>query len=291
MPNGARHWVFTDFNITDEHRNELLTSSHAYIVFQKEQCPETKRIHFQGFVTFCTRTSLAKAKKLIEKGHLEIARDIGAAIEYCKKEESRLAGPWEHGTPPKFGRVDLDEARIKIKAHDTWTSVLDDEELTEVLTKYYKWSRDIFDSKGITAACPEINELWQQQLFTELEGEPHKRRVIWIWSPEGGTGKSTFAKHVAIKLNALVVTRGGSDDIIHAYDNQKIVIFDYPRSTDPTYIHWNLFEELKNGMTFSKKYNSRQKIFDCPHVVVFSNIDPSDYMHKLSDDRWKIKRI
>jgi len=291
MPNGAKNWCFTEFDTSDEKRKELLKIPHDYVCFQLEQCPDTKKNHFQGFIAFPTRTTLAKAKKLFGKSHLEIARSVQAAIDYCQKADSRIDGPWEDGSRPRSGRIDLDDARIRIMGHERWGDVLNDEQLTDIIARYYKWARDIFEHRRRDIPVPDLSLQWQQDLLEELTGEAHPRKILWYWSEEGGTGKSTFARYTAAKLGALVITRGGGDDIIHAYENHRIVVFDYPRSTDPQYIHWNLLEEFKNGITFSKKYNSHQKIFNSPHVLVFSNINPTDYLYKLSDDRWKIKKI
>lgn len=291
MPNGAKHWCFTDFNSKEERIQELIKIPHEYIIFQKEKCPETGKEHYQGFISFRGRTGLSKAKHLFGSSHLEIARDIEGSINYCSKEDTRVAGPWEDGNRPRFGRLDLVDGRRRILEHERWRDILNDESLVDIVAKYHKWARDIFEHKETQVPVQDLYADWQLKLLDELAGEAHPRKIIWIWSSEGGTGKSTFARYAAAKLGALVITRGGSNDIVHAFDQHRIIIFDYPRSQDPQFIHWNLMEEFKNGLTFSQKYNSRQKIFTTPHVVVFSNINPIDWEYKLSKDRWKIKEL
>lgn len=291
MPNGAKHWCFTDYTVTEERIQELIKIPHDYIIFQKEKCPENSREHYQGFISFHKRTGLSKAKQLFGNSHLEIARHIEAAIDYCAKEESRISGPWEDGVRPKFGRLDLDVGRRTIIGHERWGDVLNDESLVEIVAKYHRWARDVFEHKETKVQVQDLQQRWQLDLLDELAGEPSPRQVLWYWSKEGGTGKSTFARYAAAKLGGLVITRGAGNDIVHAYENHRIIVFDYPRSIDPQFVQWNLMEEFKNGITFSQKYNSRQKIFNTPHVVVFSNINPIDYMYKLSEDRWKIKEL
>lgn len=73
-------------------------------IVQKEKCPETGQVHFQGFLMLKSPARLAGIKKLLQanSAHLEKAKGTPTeAWEYCKKEESRVEGPWTFGTPPK----------------------------------------------------------------------------------------------------------------------------------------------------------------------------------------------
>lgn len=77
----------------------------VFAVFQIERCPETARLHLQGYVRFGAAISLDTLKKRLPDAfgqvHAEIRRGTDKqAIEYCRKEESRAAGPWELGKGP-----------------------------------------------------------------------------------------------------------------------------------------------------------------------------------------------
>lgn len=75
-----------------------------YCVFQKEKCPKTGKIHFQGYVEL-TKPMRRKATQEalgIEGAHLEKRRGTREeARDYCMKEETRVDGPWEIG---EFGK-------------------------------------------------------------------------------------------------------------------------------------------------------------------------------------------
>lgn len=56
---------------------------------------------------------MAAAKGMLggDAVHVEVCRNYPKAVEYCKKEESRVAGPWEHGKVTGQGaRTDLASA-------------------------------------------------------------------------------------------------------------------------------------------------------------------------------------
>lgn len=93
-----------------------------YYVFQEEEAPTTKRRHYQGYLRFTGGKTLAAVKKVfIPWGdvHLEPARGSPESnIAYCTKPESRVAGPWEFGEPPKKQgkRSDLAQVRDMVES-------------------------------------------------------------------------------------------------------------------------------------------------------------------------------
>ena len=73
----------------------------------------------------------------------------------------------------------------------------------------------------------------------------------------------------------------------HALQRDKRVYFmDCPRSKQGVFIQYDFLEELKNGMIFSSKYNSKEKEFEQPHVVVLMNEMPDP--NALSKDRYSV---
>jgi len=91
-----------------------------YVVFQEEQ-PDNGEDgivllgtrHYQGYVEFTSVMHLSGVRKIINEAHWETRRGRQSdAIDYCKKEDSRISGPYEAG---KAGgrqgkRTDIDEA-------------------------------------------------------------------------------------------------------------------------------------------------------------------------------------
>lgn len=117
------NWFFTLYSrasravTIDDHRLEWVLdlaapNSFRYCVYQLERAPTTGRLHLQGFIQLYRNQGLAYVKKLLKSddAHLEPARNVAAAIDYCKKEESRVFGPWEIGSAPVLPgqRTDLE---------------------------------------------------------------------------------------------------------------------------------------------------------------------------------------
>jgi len=126
---------------------------------------------------------------------------------------------------------------------------------------------------------------WQQRVLDKIENPPEDRTIHWYWSDDGCTGKSTLAKHLVLKHDALMVGGKAADAktaIAGMRVKPKIVIMDVPRCVE--HISYTALEEIKNGLFFSSKYESQMVTFNKPHLFVFANIPPAT--DKLSQNRW-----
>jgi len=134
---------------------------------------------------------------------------------------------------------------------------------------------------------------WQVGINNLLDTEPDGRKIYVFVDIKGGCGKSTFAKHLAMKRNSLIVG-GKSADVKYAIaerlktEDVPIVIWDLPRSIGDM-VNYQSIEEVKNGAFFSSKYESGMVIFNTPHLIIFTNSMPD--LSKLSMDRWVINVI
>lgn len=301
----ATCWVFTLNNPTDDEialiksRSEADDSPFAGIVFQRERGAEGT-VHLQGYVQLVDRKRLAQVKTLLcDRVHLEKRRGTHSqAYEYCTKLDTRLEEPYVYGefttggasNRKKRSRKDIMDEAIRVidsRVHSTWAEVIRDPAMTEALIIKKDWLREVFDSRRGPAPAETSLRPWQQQLWSLLQGPVDSRAVYWYVDPVGNTGKTWLSRFLDSK-GALRLENGKSADIAHAYQGQRIVVFDYSRST-AEHINYGVVESLKNGMVFSGKYQSVSKSFEIPHVVCFSNFEPDQ--SKLSADRWRIVHL
>lgn len=141
-----------------------------------------------------------------------------------------------------------------------------------------------------------ISELypWQKEIESIISKEADDRSVYWIWEPNGKVGKSTFCKYLCHKYSAIYIDEGRKSDLINIIynvpniDEESIIVIDVPRKNKNN-VSYKAIEQIKNGMICNTKYETGMKIFNSPHVIIFSNYPPEK--DDLSEDRWHIGKI
>lgn len=95
-----------------------------YAIWQLEK-GEAGTLHFQGYLVLEKPARLSGVRKIpgLERAHFEIRRGTHiAARDYASKEDTRIAGPWTHGTEPVGSgrRSDLLDVQkiLKEKGHE-----------------------------------------------------------------------------------------------------------------------------------------------------------------------------
>lgn len=144
--------------------------------------------------------------------------------------------------------------------------------------------------------CPPIKE-WCNEFIEIAKTKPDYRKIHWIWSDKGDTGKSTFCKYLCIKHDAVILSGSCKDMKLglvnymkdHNGKSPKIIVIDIPRSFDTDFLSYTGLEEIKNGCFFSSKCDSKMVLFNSPHIFIVANVEPDK--DKLSKDRWVIKNI
>lgn len=138
----AKNWCFTINNpsVREIHLFNIdgLPSTISYCVWQVER-GENGTVHVQGFVQFSAKKRTGQIAKLeykykinevpsslkpFEHAHLEPMRGTAEqARDYCKKEDSRIDGPWELGfITIKGQRTDLETAYKAIVDSGNWAA-------------------------------------------------------------------------------------------------------------------------------------------------------------------------
>lgn len=150
-----------------------------------------------------------------------------------------------------------------------------------------------YPSEEIKVRIPSAE--WEIELEEELLKEPDDRKMIWIWSKAGNTGKSSFCKYMVVRHDALVLGGKGADMkyMVHSWIEKKgysprIILLDVPR-LNLNWISYPGMEEVKNGCFASTKFECGMVVMNSPHMVVFANEPPR--ADAMSEDRWDIREI
>jgi len=154
-----------------------------------------------------------------------------------------------------------------------------------------------FVSFGLPKPIKIIDSLRPWQLEIEnliINNEPDGRSINWYWESEGNFGKSSFCKYMYIKHKTLIIRGGKLADVINIIFNANMdeissVIIDIPRKNKNN-VSYNAIECILDGLITNTKFETGIKVFNPPHVIVFSNFPPEED-NEVSADRWKITKL
>lgn len=288
----AKNWCFTVNNPTSDDAallgNFWVNHHAAYLIYGKET-GESGTPHYQGFVQFHERKTLATVRRILPRAHWEVARGTPQqAATYCKKE-----GDYEeHGTLPPVSqgkRNDWQRLREYVDEHGRpgWRELWI--EFPILMGRYehgvQSYLSALLPNDPLTNTPPR--EGWQQDLYARLQEEPSDREIEFIIDYDGGKGKTWFTQYMLDKHPEKVqlLRIGKRDDLAHAIDPHKtIFLVDVPRK-QMDFLQYSILESLKDRVVFSPKYHSATKIlYGKAHVIVFCNEDPD--MTTMSADRY-----
>ena len=270
----------------------------AYMIFQLEIGNEAGMPHVQGYFELRNRSRFSTVRNYwadlgVESVHLETRKATQQqCIDYCSKQDTRVdeseSGEW--GVPRKSEqgrRNDIHEAAALVRDHGIKKLK---QELPGLYVRYHAGLEKLARFYAEEEARPDMSDFvprpWQKQLLEQLEQPADDRTIVWVYDAQGGAGKSKLARYLLCEKGA-VILGGRVIDQSFMYDRQKIVIYDLTRTQTEQMDHiYSQAENLKNGVVVSTKYESCNKLFKPPHVIIFSNSMPDET--KWSADRLKL---
>lgn len=206
----SRNIMFTVF-IQEEDDLRLLDPSlwnHcSFAVWQLEQCPETARLHYQGYAEFnqpMTHVALHQMDGL-ETAHFEARRGTAKqAKAYCTKRDTHVDGPWywpsEDAMSAQGSRSDLIAVRDAIRAGAT-----DLEIANEHFADFIRYNRGIRAYRQLCAAPRNSTPL------------------ILLWIGPSGVGKTQAVIRQVREKSAYWKAPGKWWD---GYDSQEHIVLD-----------------------------------------------------------------
>lgn len=245
-------WDFTCFQTeTREDLTKNLRKECKQWCFQLEKAPTTGALHFQGRFSLKVKKRLTGVTKLFPNCHLSVTSTANRDNTfYVMKEDTRVEGPWS-----------------------------DKDEVIYV-------PRDI---RAITNLLP-----WQEELLYIIKiYEPRKINIIY--DPDGNSGKTTFTRYCMVNgFGQILPFCNDFKDIMRMVmdmPESKCYFMDMPRAIkkEKLYQLYSGIETVKNGYAYDDRYHFKQKLFDPPNIVVFTNVMPE--LDLLSQDRWVIWKI
>lgn len=279
----SRNWSFTFNNYTADTESFFAQSDlFSYVIYGREVGAQGTR-HLQGYFQLVTKKRLEYLVKRLPHGiHLEVSRGTAQQnITYCSKDGDVVT----RGEPTHVGTT-RPQLYTQINECSSWPEVLQ----LEGVDRHLAYAREVWANRPVVPMEDFEPRLWQAQLLEMLSQPPDDRTILWITDPDGGIGKSFLTKYLYCNRQAFVFSPAKGTDVMYAYHNETIVVYDIPRSADEAYCNWGVLEKLKDGILFSGKYESGTKYrsSNC-HIVVFSNQAPPE--GKFSQDRLKVYSV
>lgn len=196
MGKRCRYWCFTRFNPPDPEEYQFPLGVQ-YASFQLEQCPETQRLHWQGYLELESPRTLSYFRKWFEGFHCTPKYDTSTreqARAYTRKEASRVAGPWE------FGEF-LASDEVKEKITDVVARLIKEgKTFDEVFDLHPGWClvhlrqiKELIAWREFSQEKPELPAFLATTWDLDLPIVDEKKRHFWIWSSEPSLGKTENA--------------------------------------------------------------------------------------------------
>ena len=250
----SRRWCFT---LNNPERDDLVFPDNVrYAIWQRERGEEGTE-HLQGYIELAKPQRLSWCKNVIARAHFEIARGTrDQARDYCRKSDTRVAGPFEFGEWKSGGqgsRTDLNAVKALID------DGAGEQEIAE--GHFSTWCRNY-------RAFREY-----KRIKTEARNWPCDVEVLW---GEPGTGKSR--KALEENPGAYWKPKGNWWD---GYEQQEVVVIDEFYGWLP----YDFLLRLCDRYPLNVEVKGGTAAFVAKKIVFTSNKHPDDWYQKENLDK------
>jgi len=239
------NWCWTAF---DPNLSEVWLSIVAptYWCYGVEICPDSKRVHWQGYLEIKNATTLHALKGKSPPGiHWEPRKGTqDEAVEYCRKD-----GDFKEWGEKKAGtgqRRDLEAVRKACVSGQAFEKIFDDH--FSVVLQYGRGVREYQQLK-------QVHRNWQTD-------------VICLWGASG-VGKSKRANEVGATF-----VEYDKSGFIHGYSNEEVVCFD---DFDPSTMTREVFLRLTDRYHIKVNVKGGSLTWNPRTIYFTSNTNPRDW--------------
>lgn len=237
----SRSWAWTDWNVSDERKKFWLDLETIYVAFGEEVCPDSKRLHLQGFVTWKRGYRFTQMTKLLGPGvHCTKAAACDAMNYSMKDMKYTIQDRRKRGQ-----RTDLEKAGAMIKDKKSLRELA-----LEMPGMYIKFHR------GFKAL---------QEVLAEERTKPPT--VVWRWG-EAGTGKTRWAYDNYDD----VWKSSGNPKWYDGFHGQKVAILDEVTSEFP----FKYLLQLTDRYPMKVEVKGGHAEWNCEIIVITSSLHPVD---------------
>jgi hypothetical protein len=275
-------------------RELVVSGMLQYYIWQYELCPDTQRIHVQGYLIARHRMRLSELKKYVSaRAHFEKA--LGTTednIAYCSKSDSSYGMPVEtHGDPGAVGqgkRSDLSALRDEIKA-DPAATLEKAMDRHDSAWRYTQATRLYIQSKRAPKTIQQLD------LVSPAELKPDERNfaVVAFWG-DTGSGKTYRSIDMLNKFVGMfdwrIYTKTKGNANFDNYDDEELVFWDeFSNSKSQAACNLDTFLTLTDRyrpFAIQSRYNDAK--FNSLRLVIFTApVSPRYFFKDLSANEEK----
>lgn len=185
--------------------------------------------------------------------------------------------------------------------------VWDKPTLTEALEEFVNKPSDAMGIIALYNSRPSSMELksisdsfagWQTEFMMELMGNGGDRKIIWIFDPVGGCGKTKFGRSLMIddpkkffyttEVHTLRDMATVIESGIESGWNGHCFFLNLTRAAE-THKIYNSMEAVRDGALTTQKYKGKTLLFEIDFLVTFANWLPE--FSALTMDRWDVRIV
>ncbi|CAL8076183.1 unnamed protein product, partial [Calicophoron daubneyi] len=251
----GRHFLITYYD-TGRGHNELIQEfdrrRYKY-VFQLQRCKSTGRERYQMYIRTKTQCYPSVFHKLLPGAHIEFASNVEAAKEYCRKEESRIDGPWESDG--------ADKKALSYK--ELYKDAKRGKPMSELMENYFPLFCRYYSN--VKRAIQEINPTPPREFKT----------IIYWFLGATGTGKTRMAKELT-DLRQSTYWKNSTEWWDGYWNHECVILDDY--STKEKY-GVSITDLLRLFDRYPLKVNCKGYTveFTSRFIIVTSQFAPSHY--------------
>lgn len=242
-----------------------------WYVFQLEEAPTTRTPHFQGAICFKNPKRLSEVKLALnsETVHVEAMKGReNQAAAYCLKEDSRVEGPWQMGTPggEQGKRTDIHAMHEAIRAGDDLDKVID-----EHASSFYKYSKAALYVRDRTLK----------------HRDPNKPPYVVLISGPPGVGKTVRAVEFARRRDLSLYSKTLNGQWFDGYEQQPVVLID---EVDKKNLEFSWLLELLDRYPMSVPIKGSSAKFNSPYIFLTSTTSPVQWYPDKPQSAEQIER-
>lgn len=274
----------------------------CYKCFAEHEGEKSGRRHYHCYLRFKTGRERAQMVKTFGQNVRNMKGDDYDNAKYIS-HDGKLTSFWEEGTKKKYSEQST--AIVVDELLKSGQSILDIITEHVELRGYIGQNRWVlqqveraYTAKRTRAEYEAPAQLydWQQHVKDSVEGDPHPRHILWYLDTEGDCGKSEIEAYLwakypeAISWQPTGADRDCSLQLLRTSNGKppKLIVVDF-EGGEARNICWAALERAKNGRCITNKYEGGEYRGKRPHIVVFSNENPTG--SPLTGNRLRIMKI